>query len=187
MTYSFRVAKNIVSLKSLYASAPEEVRLYFEHFPKLLEDFPLDVALAYMFSRVELAHNMAIYCGVVKIHKADAKLARSAVEGHHMNRDGFRALFAAIYGQKINATAQKYIEEAESIRDKVMHGKTVSERDKRVALSRVLHYAVKFNEQTCAVGGFKPFGRLQGFKGRLKPLDKSTSRWILKGVGLSLS
>ncbi len=187
MAFSFVVAKNIIGLKTLYSSAPDEVQWYFEHLPGLLDQYPLDVALAYVFARIEIAHNMAIYCGVVKIHKADAGLARVAVDRHHMNREGFRSLFETIYGKALNSTAQKYIEEAEEVRDKVMHGKKVSEQDKRAALSRVLHYAVKFNEQTNEAAGLKLCGRLQGFKGRSGSLDKSTSRWLLKGVGLALS
>lgn len=187
MIFKYDVAKTIVSLKALFKSAPAEVQFYFEHLPSLLDGYPLDVALAYVFARVELAHNMAIYCGTVKIHKVDAQLARPAVDRHHMTREGFRELFASIYGQKINTAAQKYNKEAEAIRDKVMHGKPVKDQDKRMALSRVIHYAVKLNEQTSQVANLKLFGRLQGFKGRIKPLDKSTSRWVLKGVGLTIS
>lgn len=184
--FQYRVCKNVTSLQSLFASAPDEVQFYFEHLPSLLNDYPLDVSLAYLFARVEVAHNMAIYCGVVKIHRADSSLARAAVDRQHMTREGFRTLFATIYGKKLNATAQGYIEEAEAIRDRVMHGKSVSEQDKRLAISRVLHYAVKLNEQTYDIAGLKVFGRLQGYKGRLRPLDTSTSRWILKGVGLNM-
>lgn len=184
--FSYRIVKNVVSVKKLFTSAPDEIQNYFENLPGLLDSFPLDVALAYLFARVELAHNMAIYCGVVKIYRADASLARTAVEYHHMTREGFRDLFAAIYGTKLNSKAQKYIEEAEKIRDKVMHGKTVSEQEKRTAICRVIHYAAKMNDQTFEISGLRLFGRLQGFKGRLRTLDKSTSRWILKGVGLPL-
>ena len=186
-TFRYHIVKTVVSLKALHSSAPKEVQQYFEHLPDLLDSYPLNVSLAYLFSRVELAQNMAIYCGVVKMHRADAKLARTAVEHHHMTREEFRNLFATVYGSKLDSSAQKYIQEAEKVRDKVMHGKAVSQQELRSAICRVIHYAVKMNEQTQKIAGFKVFGRLQGFKGRLKTLDRSTSRWLLKGIGLALS
>lgn len=184
--FKYDIAQNTARLKSLYSSAPEEVQWYFEHMPRLIDEFPLDVALAYAFARVETAHNMALYCGVVKMYKANADLAWTAVERQHLTREGFRDLFRTIYGKQITAIAQGYIEEAERVRDKVMHGKEVKDQDKRAALSRVLHYAVKLNEQTSDIAGLKLFGRLQGFKGRAQSLDKETSRWLLRGLGLTL-
>lgn len=55
------------SLLKVYNSCSSGVQRYFEHLPKLLDEFPLNVALAYAFSRLELAQNMALYCGVVKV------------------------------------------------------------------------------------------------------------------------
>lgn len=184
-TFKYRIAKTKVSLKSLYKSAPEEVQFYFEHLPDLLDNFPLDVSLAYLFSRVELAHNMALYCGVVKIHRADAKLARAVVEKHFLTRNEFRELFQSIYGSKVDSAAKGYMDEAEKVRDKVIHGKSTSEQDKRTAICCVLYYAVKLNEQTDKITKLKLFGKLQGFKGRKKTLDKATTRWLLKGIGLA--
>ena len=47
------------------ATLPREVQHYFEHIRKLARDVPWEVSLAYVFSRVEIAHNMAIYWGAV--------------------------------------------------------------------------------------------------------------------------
>ena len=77
------------------------------------------------------------------------------------------------------------IAEAEKVRDLILHGKQVSEVDKRKAVVDVLEYAKSFNAEVSRIAGFKPFGSLKGFKGRGQPLDKSTSRWVLKGVGLT--
>jgi len=38
------------------------------------------------------------------------------------------------------------------------------------------------NEFVFQIAGFKPFGSLKGFKGRAEPLDKATTKWLLKGM-----
>ena len=167
-----------------YQRLPCEVRNYFGHFPKLAEDFPWEVSISYAFALVETAHNMTVYCGVVKLHKVDSTLAWHALENHHMKRSGFRDLYKTIFGRKLPQTIIDKIVRAEAVRDKILHGKEVNDADKRLAISAVLEYAEAYNAELYKVAGFKPFGPLRGFKGRGKALDKSTSRWILKGIGL---
>ena len=111
--------------------------------------------------------------------------ARTAVDNHHMTRGEFKDLYKTIFGKPLTKTVADKIAEAEKVRDRILHGKTVSETDKRKAVIDILEYARAFNAAVYDISGFKPFGSLQGFKGRAKPLDKSTSRWILKGVGLT--
>lgn len=168
------------------SALPREVQDYFVHFPRLAEEFPWEVSLSYLFSRIELAQNMAIYCGAVKLHGADSIMARTAIENHHMTRDGFKKLFEAIHGKPIPHAISKKIEEAESVRDKVMHGKTAIAEEQRQAIADVLDYARDFNDFVYTLSGFKPFDDLRGFKGRKQSLDKSTTRWLLKGMGFSL-
>ncbi len=168
-----------------YNALPDEIKKYFEHFPKLAEEFPWDVSISYLFSLVELAQNMTIYCGVVKLHRVNSALARTAVDNHHMTRGGFKDLYATILGKPLKKNVVDKIAEAENVRDRILHGKKVSEADKRKAVVDVLEYAKSFNAEVSRIAGFKPFGSLKGFKGRGQPLDKSTSRWVLKGVGLT--
>jgi len=146
-------------LKKHYEAAPEEVREYFSHLPGLLETFPLHVALAYVFSRVELAQNMAIYCGIVKRHKGDAALVRKAVDAHHMTRKDFAEKYKAVFGKAPSA----FIGAAEKVRDKVMHGKNTTDKEVRQAIAKVLDYAQRLNAGVSSVAGFKPFGDLRGW------------------------
>ena len=101
-----------------------------------------------------------------------------------MTRSGFRDLYATIFGKSLKKATADKIAEAEKVRDRILHGKKVSEADKRKAVVEILEYAEAFNAEVQGLAGFKPFGSLQGFKGRAESLDKSTSRWILKGIGL---
>lgn len=129
---------------------------------------------------------MTIYCGVVKLHKVDPGLARGAVDRHHLGRKGFYALYETVYGAKIPTAACDLLERAETVRDKIMHGKTVTEADKRKAIVDVLAFAEQLDDKTYQLGQIRPFGDLRGFKGRAVALDKSTSRWILKGMNLAV-
>ena len=92
-----------------------------------------------------------------------------------------------ILGKPLKDNVVDKIAEAEKVRDLILHGKQVSEVDKRKALVDVLEFAKSFNAEVSHIAGFKHFGSLKGFKGRARPLDKSTSRWVLKGIGLTTS
>jgi hypothetical protein len=164
----------------------ESARDYFEHIPKLVAEFPLDVSLAYVFAQVEKAHVMALYCGIVKLHRTDGEVTWKAVHGHYMTRDGFKQKYETIYGKGIASGTIDLLVYAEEVRDKVMHGKTASDDNKRNAIAHVLQYADDLNSETAALRGPKPFGDLRGFKGRGKSLDKGTSRWVLKGMGFGV-
>lgn len=171
-----------------YTAAPSEVQAYFQHLPDLIEAFPWEVSLSYLFHRVELAHSQCLYCGVVKLHKADAGLARTAVNSQHLTRDGFQEFFKAIFGATLGRPLRDRLADAERIRDKVLHGKSATPVEQRKAIVDVIEYASSFNEQVQERARFKPFSNdLRGFKGRARSLDKATSRWLLKGIGFSVS
>lgn len=170
-----------------YKSAPAPVQKYFIHLPMLLADFPLDVSLSYLFSQVELAQNMTLYCGIVKRHRAERSLVRTAIDTHRMTRSDFTEKFAIVFGKQIPAPISDVLHEAEAIRDRVMHGKSTEEKDKRKALVNVIEYAQGLNDFIATLVAFRPFGELRGFKGRAKSLDKSTTRWVLKGMGFGIS
>ncbi len=172
------------SLLKHYDERQKEVKDYFSHIPNLLvKEFPLNVSISYSFSQIELAHNMTLYCGGVKRHKANPTLARSVIDSHHMTRDDFQAQYQIVFGAPIPIPIIEHLSQAEYIRDKIMHGKKTLEKEKRKAIYTVLNYAESFNKEVYSVAGFRPFGPLQGFKGRAKPLDKTTTRWVLKGMG----
>lgn len=130
---------------------------------------------------------MTIYCSVVKLHRVHTEVASVAVNNHHMNRDGFKHLFKDITGKPLRAATMARIAAAEKVRDKLLHGKSTTEEQKRQAVADILEYAEAFNSDVHAICGVRPFGKLKGFKGRAKPLDKSTSRWVLKGMGIACS
>ena len=170
-----------------YAAAPTEIQDYFEHVPALVQSFPYEVCIAYMFSRVERAQNMTLYCGVVKLHAAHTSVAQSVIQKQHITRDSFLDLFATVLGKPITPAIKAHLKFAEKTRDQVVHGKNVPDADLRKAIVEIIDYAKSFNTFVDGIAGFKPFGDLRGFKGRATPLEKKTTRWLLKGLGFTVS
>src|SRR3990172_4888222 len=159
-----------------YERLPLPLQEYFEHLPKLVEQFPWDVPLIYQFARVELGHRRALYCGVVKLRHADRSLAWRAVQLQHISRESFPALFRTVIGCQIDPAVTDRIQSAETVRDGIMHGKHMPEPRKRDAVVAVLDYSHDLNELVASTVGSRPFGDLRGFKGRGKSLDNNTSR-----------
>ncbi len=170
-----------------FNQADSDIQAYFPHLPSLIEQYPWDVSLAYAFTRIELMKHMTIYCGIVKLYRADGDVAWKALEGEHISRKQFKALFEKVFGQPIKDSVLQKLEEAEKVRDKVIHGKQPNDSTIRKAMIDIIDFAERFNKFVDSIAGFRPFGNLRGFKGRARPLDKSATRWLLKGMGLSLS
>jgi hypothetical protein len=161
----------------------ETICTYYPHLEKLLTDFPVDIALSYCFAQLELAQNMAIYTGLVKIYNTDYVVTSSIIRKWHITRDDFKEKIEIIYKTKIPDDINKKISYAETIRDNVMHGKEEDDSKKRKAIIDLLDYSEGFSKFILDNGGANVFGTLRGFKGRKAALDKVSTRWILKGIG----
>lgn len=175
-------------VKNFYFGRNEKVKNYFNYLPRLINnDFPLNICLAYCFYRVEVAHNTAIYCGIVKIHRADSKITKNVVDRWNMYRNDFKEKFELVYDCKRPLRLTEGMEKAQTVRDDVMHGSSKTPAEKREAIGITLRYAEELNSFVDDKAGFKPFtDDLRGFKGRAKSLDKQTTRWILKGMGFAV-
>jgi hypothetical protein len=175
------------SILKRYDSSTANVKGYFSELPHLLEDgYPYQVSVAYLFLETEHAHNRALYCGVVKLHAAEAELADSVVNAQHLTRDGFLALYRSVFGKPFPSALAAKFEKAARIRDFVVHGKKVSDAEMRQVHVDIIEYAEGLNAELSAIAGFEPFGDLRGFKGAAGSLEKATTKWLLKGIGFSL-
>ena len=164
--------------------SPEEVQAYFSDIPELIETYDWEVSLGFMFTRLEKALNRMLYCGAVKMHRAESEKAKEMVNKHHMTRKEFRRLFNNVFGKPVRKELTTILQEAEEVRDKVVHGKNASAPDQRKAIVRLLEYAEGMNDQVNELAGFKPFtSDLRGFTGRREALDKATTAWLMKGLG----
>jgi hypothetical protein len=154
----------------------------------LLESYPLEVAVGYAFHRLELGQNMALYCGVVKLYRANRTVARNAIDSHHMTREGFEKLYETVFDLPLPKNAKQDLRTAEKTRDMVMHGGEASDDRMRNAIGRVLEFAEAVNGQLQQKHQFRPFsGYWRGFAGALQKLDKRTTRFMLKGIGFCVA
>jgi hypothetical protein len=163
------------------------VAAYFDALPRLVESRDWEVALAYAFIRLERAQNMTLYCGAVKVHRANCAVARRVIDVQHLTREGFLELFNNVIGKPMPTPQVTKVQKAEKTRDKVVHGKQVSVAEIRDAIVGILEHAADLNAFILAEAGFMPFSDLRGFKGRASSLDKRTTRWLLKGLGFAIS
>ena len=168
-------------------SCPQEIRTCLADLPRLLESFPLAISISYLFAQVERAHNATLCSGAVKIHKANRSVARTAVGVQHMTREAFQEKFETVFGKRIPDEVRQELEAAEIVRDKILNGQTTQEKEKREAIGHVLDYAQAFNRLVYRRARFKPFGDQKGSNGCAESLSKSATRWMLKGMGFSLS
>jgi hypothetical protein len=179
---------SIPGLKNLFNVRSNEVQSHFKHLPSLLDNYPLEVALGYVFHRLELGQNMSLYCGVVKLYRAKHTIASNAIDAHHMTREGFEQLYFTIFNVALPKDAVKELRTAENTRDKIMHGRNASAERLRNAIGRVLEFAEAVNSQLHQTHNLRPFGAdLRGFAGRSHKLDGRTTRFMLKGIGFGIS
>jgi hypothetical protein len=175
------------ALQKCYAAKSIEVRSHFHHLPELITSNLLyEIAIAYGFLKIEQAQNRALYGGVVKVHRCNAEFARHAMHSQHLTREGFKDLYKNIFGRALPKEMSDLMAHAESSRDKVIHGKSVTDGELRGAIADVLAYAEAFNLEVNDVAGFMPLGDMRGFKGRAEPLDIRTSKWVMKGLGFGV-
>lgn len=181
---STKKAPSYIAIKKSFESSDERIKRYYSDLPKLIDgNFSYQICIAYCFLKVEQALNRTLYGGVAKVHRGDKDIAQRIVNMHHLTRDGFLNLYRNIFGRPLNDDVLNKIKAAEKIRDKVIHGKRVTDPEIREAIIDVLEYSQSLNIEVHSIAGFYPFGDMRGFKGRSKPLDRRTTKWLMRGLG----
>ncbi len=182
--------KNYKQLIRYFASHDEKIKKYYCHLPALLgTQFGFDIAIAYLFSRIEFAQNRALYCGLVKLHECKSSIVENILVTWHMRREDFRSKFKMIFGKDIPREIQEKIKDAEKVRDRIVHGNigVIVEKRKRKAIAGILDYSRELNLFVKNEAGFEPFGSLKGFHGGGHSLTARTTQWILKGMEFPIS
>lgn len=164
----------------------QPVRDYYASLDSLVTDYVYEISIAYCFLKLEQAYNRALYGGVRKVRKVHTDIARSILDKQHLTRDGFLTLYQATFDKPLSDEVQKKIKYAEKIRDRIIHGKGVEDKDARHCLSDVLDFSEGLESEVQASASFSPFGDMRGVTGRATSLDKSTSRLVMKGLGFAL-
>jgi hypothetical protein len=175
---------NYKQLLTAFSEKPKNIRNYFESFPELVEGYVWPVSVSYVFLKIETVKHATLYCGIRKIHRADAELTREMLNKDHMSRGRFKELFAVVFGKPIDKSILDKLAAAEKIRDKVVHGKTLAPAEVRKGLRDAFDFCKAFDDFVHREAGFRPFGPLRGFAGRGEPLSKDTTKWVLRGMGI---
>lgn len=178
------MAKSYIGVIRAFETAPEGVRNYFPNFVELVRNYQWEVSVSYVFSRMEQAKRMTIYCGIVKLHWCESPLTWKLVSEDHMKRERFKSLFNIVFSEKIPSALSGKLEKGEKVRDKIAHGQRWESSDVRIGLCSTIEFATEFNDFVYDKAEFRPFGDLRGFKGRKQPLTTATTRWVLRGMGI---
>lgn len=120
------------------------------------------------------------------MHRGDAEFVRRVMNFQHLTREGFKQIYANVFGTALTKLCASKLEEAEKVRDRVIHGKSVDDNEMREAIADCLEYGNLLNMDVSGVAGFKPFGDMRGFKGRADSLDKRTTKWLMRGLGFGV-
>lgn len=89
--------KSVLGLKNHYNALPQPIRDYFPYVLGLIDAYPLEVALSYAFSRTELAQNDALYCGLLKLHRAHREVVGNVLLKQRITRLEFRKSFETVF------------------------------------------------------------------------------------------
>ncbi len=170
-------------IEDKYKGLPDTIQDYFSDFKKLFNDkHSSDIIVAYLFMEVERAQYNILYGAMVKKHKIDKDYARNALDDLRIQRFEFRELYEILAKKEIIYDTIKHADKAHEIRNKVIHGREISENAKKVAIIAILEYAHLLNNDVYADFQFKPFGSRKGFKGRGKSHSPALSGWVLEGL-----
>jgi hypothetical protein len=178
-------AANYKQVINYFDKLPQDIKLWLKEVPDLVQKYDYEVSIALIFSRIESIKHIIIHRGLVKIHKTNSELTWEILELDHMSRDRFSKIFKTVFNCDIPKSTSDKIKLAERVRDKVMHGKSITGADARNALISSFEYLKEIDEfMQQHSSNIRPFGDGRGFKGRAGTLTKDTTRWVLRGMGL---
>lgn len=180
--------KSYIGVLKAFRFCPQWVQSYYEHLPQLIESgFPFEISIAYLFMKLEQAYHRILYGGCAKLHLTDKEITWAALASWHLTREDFLIKFQNIYGKELPRDLKNQLAHAESVRDSIMHGKSLEATDQRKAITDLLRFSNEIDEYIFKNYEWRPFADMRGITGAAEKLDKSTTRWVLKGMGFSLS
>lgn len=171
-------------LQKQFGALPEGTKSYLNGLEDLISrsaSYP--VALAFSFMKLEEGNHRALKCGLIRIHKCNSAKVDEALRKQHFTRPYFRLVFKNVFGKEIEQELLKPVQDAEKVRDKLIHGKGASEKDLRSGISGALKYVNGLGAFVENETKKNPFGDLRGLASRTSLLDPVPSYWLLKGLG----
>jgi hypothetical protein len=176
---------------NLIAGQTPGFRNYLNRLEPLLSgaNANLPAALAYEFHLTETAHYRTLYGLLVRLHNANAELAKKIVNAQRMTRQDFRDRFKDLFGAEMPTAIVAKVQAAETVRDDMVHGRSAKDAELWTAIQSLTGYAIDLNALVKNKANFEPFGDMRGLVGRkgASALKKGTTRWMLKGMGFDIA
>ena len=178
------IAANYKQVIDCFNQLPEDIKSWIPHVPKLIEEYSWDIPIAFTFNQIETIKRRTLSLRLIKYHKTNAELTWKLIDEDYMLRERFRVLFDKIFGTPIPDAILAHLTQAEAVRDRAMHGKSFSEKDARICLPLAFTFLQTFSAFVEEKAGFRPCSNAQGIKGAAASLNKETTKWVLKGMGI---
>ena len=185
MVQAHSSAANYKQVLSRYNRLPQDIKLWLDGVPELVENYKWEVSIAFVFMQIESMLHYTLYRGLVKIHRTDAVLTRDLLDRDHFTRARLKELIKTVFGAAIPADVDNHLKAAETIRNRAIHGKKVTDVQARACLMAAFEFLEGFSNAVEKTANFRPCGDGRGFKGRAQSLSKDTSRWVLRGMGIT--
>jgi hypothetical protein len=184
MTTAHSSTANYKQVLARYARLPKDIKSWLDIVPELIERYKWEVSIAFVFMQIESMFHDTLYRGLVKLHRTDSGLTRELLDRDHFTRGRLKELFKTVFGVAIPSDVDDHLKAAETIRNRTIHGKKVTDAQARACLMAAFEFFEGFNNAVEDAAKFRPCGDGRGFKGRAESLGKETSRWVLRGMGI---
>lgn len=174
---------------SKFDGLEEGLRKHFSLLPELINNISSpEPALAYCFQKIEMAQRAGLYALLMREYRTNPNLAWQAVDKTDITRSNFSEIYHDISVNKLPANLRDQIKPAETIRDRIIHGRECTTSQIFKAIVICLTYTEKLNDAFYQNDGFRPAGPLIGVTGRKgkQTLDARTTTAVLKGLGFKL-
>lgn len=172
----------IVALRRQYTDLPEDVKSYLPKLRSLLEQSDLELALAYLFMKIEQGRYRAIKCFLIRILKCKAQIIDGILENKQLTRKSFRKTIFELTADGFSEASFTRLDQAEAVRDAQIHGRPPSSENLRKAICDAMAFIQIFGDDVRRETSKNPFGNLQGLSSRIKVLSGKQSEWIVRGV-----
>lgn len=184
MAKAENTAKSYKGIKSAYDALDLDVRAFIGKMERFVDGADhYDVALAYLFVKIEEGHHRLLRGVLIKKLNCDKIIVDRFLSDEHFTRKHYTTLLQRAGGKSIPSDCQAHHDSAAKVRDKIIHGKAVGSAEQRAAVFHAIRYISALNEFSQAEFGFRPYASMTGYLKSKAPIPKDATIWMLRGLG----
>lgn len=183
--YKDKITLNI--LEKYISAIPSELKYYYSKITEVMK-IDVNIALIYLFAKVEAGQLNALYVQVKKGYRTHTEMTWSIIESQDITlKKNYFKLFYNLFGCEFDDGLTEKLAKAKIVRNKIMHGANADYYDVLNAIRDVFEYSNAFNDFVFNLKGFKPYNRLTGIFGSLKTVqDEEVTMLILNALGFTV-